>query len=79
MTCHDAIDVLAEHLDQLLSPQMASELQKHPNDCAPCVAYLATYRKTRELVGKAGRVDMPDELKARLRQFLVDQLGKRDA
>jgi len=77
MTCREAIDVLADYLDQILSSQMASQLESHLRDCQPCVAYVATYRKTRELVGKTGHVEMPEELKTRLRQFLVDQLGKR--
>jgi anti-sigma factor (TIGR02949 family) len=76
MTCREAIDVLADFLDQLLSPEMAEQLEAHLRDCRPCVAYLNTYRETRALVGKAGRVEMPEELKARLRQFLLEQLGK---
>jgi anti-sigma factor RsiW len=76
MTCREAIDVLADYLDQMLSPEMASRLDRHLRDCRPCVAYFKTYRKTRELVGQVGRVEMPDEMKARLREFLVEQLGK---
>jgi hypothetical protein len=34
-----------------------------------------TYTKTRTVVGHAGRVEMPAELRARLRRFLLDQLG----
>src|SRR4030095_3527630 len=40
-------------------------------------AYLSTYRATRGLVGEVGRVEMPPEVRARLRQFLLDQLGAR--
>ena len=44
-------------------------------DCAPCRAYLNTYRKTRALVGQEGRVEMPEEMRAHLRRFLLDRLG----
>ena len=59
MTCRDAIDVLAEFLDQTLSHEAGEALEAHFRDCPPCLAYLSTYRATRELVGKAGRVEMP--------------------
>jgi anti-sigma factor RsiW len=75
MTCRDAIDVLAEFLDQTLSREAGEALEAHLRDCAPCRAYLSTYRATRGLVGEAGRVEMPAELRTRLRQFLIDQLG----
>jgi hypothetical protein len=43
----------------------------------PCVAYLRTYRKTQELTGAAGRIEMPEELKTRLRELLLEQLDQR--
>jgi len=75
MTCKDAIDIIADFLDQTLASDAVEELEAHLRDCEPCRAYLNTYRKTRALVGEAGRVEMPEELKARLRQFLRGQLG----
>ena len=75
MTCRDAINVIADFLDGVLSRDTGEDLERHLRDCAPCQAYLNTYRKTRALVGQDGRVDMPEELRARLRQFLLDKLG----
>jgi hypothetical protein len=37
-----------------LTPELADELEQHLLDCAPCRAYLSTYRKTRELAGEVG-------------------------
>jgi anti-sigma factor RsiW len=76
MTCKDAIVVLADFLDEILSPEAVRELEAHLRDCAPCRAYLNTYRKTRGLVARAGHAEMPAELKARLRQFVLDQFTK---
>jgi hypothetical protein len=76
MTCRDVIALLGELLEQTLPEAVGAELQAHLGDCPPCVAYLNTYRETRRLVGRAGRVEMPVELKERLRQFLRDQLAK---
>ena len=75
MTCRDAIDVIADFLDQLLAQDVGGELERHLRACAPCRAYLNTYRKTRALVGQEGRVEMPEEMRAYLRRFLLDRLG----
>jgi anti-sigma factor RsiW len=74
MNCRELIDVLADYLEQSLPVDMAAALERHLGDCGPCRAYLATYRKTRSLGAEAQRIDMPDEMKDRLRQFLVQQL-----
>ena len=60
MTCREAIDVLDDYVDGTMPPDVAAELERHLADCAPCRAYLATYRKTRELGTTAARVEMPE-------------------
>ena len=74
MICRDAIDVLADYLDGTMPPDLAAELERHLADCAPCRAYLATYRKTQALGAAAARVAMPEEMQERLRRFLIDRL-----
>jgi anti-sigma factor RsiW len=75
--CRDAIAILADYLESTLSPELVEKLEEHLRDCAPCRAYLATYRKTKSLAADAGRVEMPEEMKARLREFLLAQLRER--
>ena len=75
MTCHDVIDVLIDYLDQVLTPEVAADLERHLAGCEPCRAYLATYRRTRALGVQAARLEMPDEMRARLRQFLLERVG----
>ena len=77
MTCKDAIAILADYLESTLSPELVEELDEHLRDCAPCRAYLATYRKTKSLAADAGRVEMPEEMKTRLRELLLAQLRER--
>jgi anti-sigma factor (TIGR02949 family) len=74
MTCREAIDVLADYLDGTVPRDLAAEFERHLADCAPCRAFLATYRKTRELGASAARVEMPEEMRERLRRFLIDRL-----
>jgi anti-sigma factor RsiW len=75
MTCRDAIDLLIDYLDQALTPEVAAALERHLAGCEPCRAYLATYRRARALGAQAARVEMPGEMKARLREFLLARLG----
>ena len=74
MTCRDAIDVLAEFLDQTLSHEAGEALEAHFRDC-PRVGPTSAPIERREgwWGGGPGR-DAP-EVRARLRQFLIDQLN----
>ena len=74
LTCQDAIGLLADFLDQILSDRLLAELERHLAECAPCRAYLRTYRKTRDVTAHAAAADMPVELRARLRDFLRDRV-----
>ena len=74
MTCKETIAVLSDYLEALCGPEVVARLEAHLRDCAPCRAYLATFKRTRELTRATGRVEMPPEMKARLRQFLLQQL-----
>lgn len=74
LACEDVIGALVEYLETTLSPEVLAAFERHLASCAPCVAYLNTYRKTRELTGAAGRVEMPEEMKTRVREFLLSRI-----
>lgn len=76
MNCREAIGVLAEFLEESLSPERLAEFEQHLADCAPCRAYLETYRKTVALTGRAEGVEMPAEMKTRLRGLLLKELRR---
>lgn len=80
MNCHEFIDMVGDYLELVVTPETLAELDAHLAGCAPCQAYLATYRRTRELATASERaalpVGMPAEMKSRLRAFLVAQLRK---
>ena len=75
MTCHEAIDILADYLESTLTPTALEKLEAHLGECAPCRAYLATYKRAAELAAKVNRVEMPPEVRQRLRDFLSGPLG----
>jgi hypothetical protein len=41
------------------------------------MAYLRTYKKSRDLFGQASQVEMPEEMKAILRRFMLEHLPKK--
>lgn len=77
MTCKEFIEeFLADYLDGALQPAAVAELEAHIAACRPCVAYLNTFRRAREIPGQVGRIDMPPEMQTLLRQFLRTHLEK---
>jgi anti-sigma factor RsiW len=75
VTCREAIEKLAEYLDAELTPEVLQQIDAHLEICAPCRAYVATYGKTRELVAKVRRMELPEDVKTRLRAFLVGHMA----
>jgi anti-sigma factor RsiW len=75
MTCREAIGLLADYLDMTLGPEAVAQLERHLEGCDPCQAYLATYRRTKSLAAESSRIEMPPEMRRRLAEFLVQQLG----
>jgi anti-sigma factor RsiW len=76
VTCRDAIALLADFLGHELGPIDRARLRVHLAGCGPCRAYLRTYRKAARLGAAAARVPMPDEMKERLRAFLIEHLSR---
>jgi predicted anti-sigma-YlaC factor YlaD len=77
MTCQEALALLADYLEAALGEEILGDLEAHLRDCAPCQAYLNTYRRTRELAARVNRVEMPEEMTDRLRVFLLAHLRER--
>ena len=76
MNCEELIGVILEYLEGEMTLRDVEEFEKHLEACAPCRAYLATYRKTKAMAADAGRVEMPEEMKGRLREFLLHRLPR---
>jgi anti-sigma factor RsiW len=77
MTCQDAIALLLEYLEATLDDATVAQLETHLADCAPCRAYLATYRRAMGVAATSERVEMPPEMRERLASFLAERLRGR--
>lgn len=60
VTCREFVEFLAEYLAGELDDQARSAFDWHLARCPSCVAYMNTYRETRELARAAlGQPDAP--------------------
>jgi predicted anti-sigma-YlaC factor YlaD len=75
-TCRDVIGLLLDYAEETLGPELVADLERHLQDCPPCRAYYRTYQRTRRLTGEVAAVEMPAELKDRLRTWLSDRLPR---
>ena len=75
LTCRDVVGLLADYLESALGQERIGELEEHLAGCEPCRAYLNTYQRTKALTAETERVAMPEEMKDRLRQFLLRALS----
>jgi len=77
LTCKEVIlDYLADYLEKALSPEVMADFERHLAECPACLAYLNTYKKTRDLTRHAIPGAMPDEMKAYLRRLLLGHLAE---
>jgi anti-sigma factor RsiW len=65
---------LGEYLDGTLSPEILQDFERHLGLCPSCVAYLNTYKRTQEFTRRMGSAVMSEDMKARLREFLLARL-----
>jgi hypothetical protein len=77
LTCRDLIGLLLDYLEATLDEDTVVLFERHLADCAPCRAYLRTYDRSRRLVGDVGRVEMPAEMRDRLRDLLLGRMDSR--
>jgi anti-sigma factor RsiW len=47
ITCREFIvDLLSDYVESILGPEAIADVERHLAECAPCRAYLATYKRT---------------------------------
>ena len=74
-SCQEIIDLLTEYIDGDLNAAEKREFERHIADCAPCRAFLRTYRKSDEIARTTLEPPaVPVELQRRVRSFLRERL-----
>lgn len=70
LECRQIAELLGEYLEGTLSKPIAELLEWHIESCAPCVAFVNTYRGTIDAARKLREVEIPPDVKHRLVAFL---------
>lgn len=64
--CRQIAELLGDYLDGSLPSRLRDLIDFHIEGCAPCVAFVNTYRGTIDAARKLTDVPVPPELKKRL-------------
>lgn len=77
VTCRQFIEeYLPDYIDAALTPELVGELERHLEVCAPCVAFLNTYRRIPGLA-RGAAAELPAEMRAVIARVLGERLKAR--
>jgi anti-sigma factor RsiW len=75
MECRQIAELLGDYIDGGLAAHVRELIEFHMDGCAPCVAFVNTYRGTIAATRTLPETPMPTELKQRLLRVLREQRG----
>ena len=70
LECRECVDLLADYVDGTLPKAQAELLEWHLEGCAPCVAFVNTYKGTVDAARRLREAKLPPELRENLVAFL---------
>jgi len=73
MNCKELIFLLSDYIDGTMEEQLRQELSVHIDLCEPCLNFLKTYDKTRILCRLIRPEEIPEEVRNRLRAFVLQK------
>ncbi len=74
LDCQQTVDLLGDYIEGELEEQKAQRLEHHLDACPSCVEFVESYRETGVLCRKALAVEMPQQVKTTLFEFLRNEL-----
>ena len=74
-TCRETIDLLMDYLEERLPNEDREALDAHFAACAPCLAFVRSYRETPRILREATAAPIPTEVEKRLREYLAKKRG----
>ena len=77
MNCLDILEKIGDYVDKELDPALCGEIERHLEDCDPCVAFVNTLKKTVELFNRAkiSENSIPEPVSSKLRGFLKENIS----
>ncbi len=77
MNCKELVYMLEDYIDGTMDEHLRNELSVHIEACEPCMNFLRTYEKTRILCRHIRPDEIPDELRKRLKTFVMEKVRER--
>jgi hypothetical protein len=74
-TCRGLVDLLCDYLEGDIQQNEREEIDRHMDDCPPCLGFMKTYRKTTEICKTLRPEDIPQHLKEKLEEILKSSRG----
>ena len=71
LACPECMDLLADYVDGVLPRAKAELLEWHMEGCAPCVAFVNTYKGTVDAARRLRETVLPPDVRQRLVAFLT--------
>ncbi|HVS73991.1 MAG TPA: zf-HC2 domain-containing protein [Candidatus Acidoferrales bacterium] len=79
MNCDGVIRELSNFLDGELDPAVQRELERHLGDCGECALIVDQTKKTVQIFCDSEPVELPAEVRSRLREALRRKMGPSSA
>ena len=73
VSCASGVALLMDYLEGVLPDDVRAALEAHVSGCPRCVAFVASYRKTPQLLRAATDSALPTDVRQSLRSFLRSQ------
>jgi hypothetical protein len=71
LTCQQVTDTILDYLTGDMRPEISKLFANHLQGCADCLAFFNTYNSTVRVTRSLTYDDIPDEMRTRIRQFLL--------
>ena len=77
MNCQEILEKIGDYIDRDIDPSLCEEIEKHIENCEPCVAFINTLKKTVELFGQTTQAPpgIPEPVSANLKSYLKENIA----
>ena len=77
--CKEVVDLLSDYVDGECPPDVIASIDAHLSDCANCIAFVNTLRKSLVMSKALGYSDIPKEVRIRLHRVLERSVPMEDS
>ncbi|MBN2382943.1 zf-HC2 domain-containing protein [bacterium] len=73
MKCKEIVRKISEYIDGELGSSECESIREHIENCPTCRSFFSSFTRNIELCRELLKVEMPEEIKSRLRQRLEEE------